>query len=122
MVDAFVQVKCNDINARARDLCSSRENFILFSSPWAKVVRGRQVKDCLIFIQSLILALAKKFLALGYEYINMSSNSVKTIDIATQYPPELLGRMLSGYPGRFSTNTSDLLLFSPLSSTVVLID
>jgi len=62
----------------------------------------------------VILTLAKKFLALGYANINRSSNSVKTIDIPTQYPPELLGRMLSGYPGRFSTNTSNFPLCSPL--------
>ena len=96
-------------------ICAPQEKILFYLAVHGQSpVHGRQVKDCLIFIQSLILALAKKFLALGYEYINMSSNSVKTIDIATQYPPVLLRRMLSGYPRRFSTNTSDLPLFSTL--------
>lgn len=30
----------------------------------------------------------------------------RMVDMPTQYPPELLGRMLSGNPGMFSTNRS----------------
>lgn len=41
-----------------------------------------------------------------------------TADMATQYPPEELGRMLSGKPGRFSTKVSMPPLFRPATCTL----
>ena len=42
----------------------------------------------------------------------------RTDDMATQYPPPELGRMLSGNPGRFSTNVSIPPLFRPATCTL----
>lgn len=65
----------------------------------------------IVLVSEIIVFITLKIILLIYGLSYMKSNIEnpgleRMIAMQIQYPPELLGRMLSGNPGRLSTNRS----------------